>query len=205
MIDWLYSNALGAAVLAVIAGVLIWTFRPGPAVRHALWLVVLVKLVSPTGLWVSVPLPIERPAVEEAVTTCPPSPSPPSDDPAEAVAEVRRVAIVRTTVDDIDQLAWVETPAAVEAAPAQADEAVAPCPPEQVAAAVAAQRGDDGDYPDPARSRALESRRALGEERAHGQQRRHHDHVEHPGEHRTTPCGCVAAPPTGRRATRRME
>ena len=47
MIDWLVTNALAALVLAAIAGVLIWTFRPAPAVRHALWLVVVLKLVSP--------------------------------------------------------------------------------------------------------------------------------------------------------------
>ena len=59
MIDWLLTNALAALALAAIAVVLIWTFRPAPAVRHALWLVVLLKLVSPTGLVVEVPLPVE--------------------------------------------------------------------------------------------------------------------------------------------------
>ncbi len=61
MIDWLFTNALAALALALIAGILIWTFRPAPAVRHALWLIVLLKLVSPTGLVVSVPLPVEQP------------------------------------------------------------------------------------------------------------------------------------------------
>lgn len=66
MIDWLFTNALAAMALAAIAGVLIWTFRPSPAVRHALWLVVLLKLVSPTGLVISVPLPVEPPAAIES-------------------------------------------------------------------------------------------------------------------------------------------
>jgi beta-lactamase regulating signal transducer with metallopeptidase domain len=61
VIDWLFTNALAALGLAIIAIVLIWTFRPAPAVRHALWLVVLLKLVSPTGLVVEVPLPVENP------------------------------------------------------------------------------------------------------------------------------------------------
>ena len=74
MIDWLFTNALAALALAAIAGVLIWTFRPSPAVRHALWLVVVLKLVSPTGLVVSLPLPVERPtaAVAEPVVEAPP-------------------------------------------------------------------------------------------------------------------------------------
>jgi beta-lactamase regulating signal transducer with metallopeptidase domain len=62
VIDWLFTNALAALGLAVIAIILIWTFRPAPAVRHALWLVVVLKLVSPTGLVVEVPLPVENPA-----------------------------------------------------------------------------------------------------------------------------------------------
>lgn len=62
MIDFLFTNALAGLALAAIAGVLIWTFRPAPAVRHALWLIVLLKLVSPTGLVVEVPLPVEQSA-----------------------------------------------------------------------------------------------------------------------------------------------
>ncbi|MBO0699455.1 MAG: hypothetical protein J2P46_13755, partial [Zavarzinella sp.] len=70
MIDWLFTNALAALALAAIAGTLIWTFRPSPAVRHALWLVVVLKLVSPTGLVISVPLPVERPVpVEKDLVT----------------------------------------------------------------------------------------------------------------------------------------
>ena len=56
MIDWLVTNALAALVLAAIAGVLIWTFRPAPAVRHALWLVVVLKLVAPGGPTISLPV-----------------------------------------------------------------------------------------------------------------------------------------------------
>jgi beta-lactamase regulating signal transducer with metallopeptidase domain len=79
MIDWLVTNALGALGLAIIAIVLIWTFRPAPAVRHALWLVVVLKLVSPTGLVVSVPLPVEdpTPAIADATT----DPTPVATDP----------------------------------------------------------------------------------------------------------------------------
>ena len=78
MIPWLLSNALTATVLAVLAGLIIWAARPGPAVRHALWLVVLFKLVSPSGLVWSVPLPF---AVPDVVANTPvpvtPTPGPP--------------------------------------------------------------------------------------------------------------------------------
>lgn len=84
MIDWLVTNALAALVLAAIAGVFIWTFRPAPAVRHALWLVVVLKLVAPGGPTVTLPVreappprtrvvevaaEIEDPLVEEELFT----------------------------------------------------------------------------------------------------------------------------------------
>jgi beta-lactamase regulating signal transducer with metallopeptidase domain len=74
VIDWLFTNALAALALAAIAGVLIWTFRPSPAVRHALWLIVVIKLVSPTGLVVSVPLPVEQPKPASTEIVDPPDP-----------------------------------------------------------------------------------------------------------------------------------
>ena len=61
MIDWLFTTALAALALALVVAVFVWTFRPSPAVRHALWLIVVLKLISPTGLVVSVPLPVDRP------------------------------------------------------------------------------------------------------------------------------------------------
>jgi beta-lactamase regulating signal transducer with metallopeptidase domain len=74
MIDWLVTNALAALALAAIAGILVWTFRPAPAVRHALWLVVLLKLVAPGGPTVALPVPVDPPAEEKSValTTTPP-------------------------------------------------------------------------------------------------------------------------------------
>ncbi|HVK07314.1 MAG TPA: M56 family metallopeptidase, partial [Gemmataceae bacterium] len=122
MIDWLYSNALGAAVLAVIAAVLIWTFRPGPAVRHALWLVVLVKLVSPTGLWVSVPLPVESPVAEDAVVTLPQPPSPPAPEPEDVVIIERRFEIVGPLGQDVEQVEWAADAEVVVDARAEVDE-----------------------------------------------------------------------------------
>jgi len=111
VIDWLFTNALAAVALAVIALVLIWTFRPAPAVRHALWLVVLLKLVSPTGLVVSVPLPVESPvAAEPEVVVAEPVTAPVGDP---LICEETFTVIVRThpgqTVEDATALAMRAT------------------------------------------------------------------------------------------------
>jgi beta-lactamase regulating signal transducer with metallopeptidase domain len=74
MIDWLVTNALAALALAAIAGILVWTFRPAPAVRHALWLVVLLKLVAPGGPTVALPVPVDPPAEEKSVVATTPPP-----------------------------------------------------------------------------------------------------------------------------------
>jgi beta-lactamase regulating signal transducer with metallopeptidase domain len=47
MLWWLAQNTVGAAVLAVLVALICGVARPRPAVRHALWLVVLAKLLSP--------------------------------------------------------------------------------------------------------------------------------------------------------------
>jgi beta-lactamase regulating signal transducer with metallopeptidase domain len=59
MLACLLSNALFAAVLAVVVwGIGRW-LRPAPATLHVLWLVVLFKLLSPFGLIYPLPLPID--------------------------------------------------------------------------------------------------------------------------------------------------
>ncbi|MBI3465747.1 MAG: hypothetical protein HY000_22245, partial [Planctomycetes bacterium] len=47
MLWWFVQNALIALVLAAIVWPLCRIRRTGPAVRHALWLLVLLKLVTP--------------------------------------------------------------------------------------------------------------------------------------------------------------
>jgi beta-lactamase regulating signal transducer with metallopeptidase domain len=64
MLWWLAQNALVAVVLAVVVGVLCRTCRFRPAVRHALWLIVLVKLIAPPLL------PWSWPAEESPVDSC---------------------------------------------------------------------------------------------------------------------------------------
>src|SRR6266700_4699419 len=44
---WLVQNALVATVLAGMVALICRFAKPGPAVRHALWLVVLIKLMAP--------------------------------------------------------------------------------------------------------------------------------------------------------------
>jgi bla regulator protein BlaR1 len=55
VVAWMLSNAVAAAVLAVFAAALEYFVR-APAVRHAAWVLVLLKLVTPP--LVSVPLPV---------------------------------------------------------------------------------------------------------------------------------------------------
>jgi beta-lactamase regulating signal transducer with metallopeptidase domain len=91
MIDWLFTTALAALALAVVVAVFNWTFRPSPAVRHALWLIVVLKLVSPTGLVVSVPLHVETPATvteERAAQT--------TQEPTEFVVEEELITVFVT-------------------------------------------------------------------------------------------------------------
>jgi|GEM_PF-1857029 len=134
MIDWLFTNALAALGLAIIAIILIWTFRPAPAVRHALWLVVVLKLVSPTGLVVEVPLPVENPAttlveakaekaessaapmedvVEVEVITLEVHPKPGESAEEAALAQFRResAAAVAITAADVTEQSEITPPA----------------------------------------------------------------------------------------------
>src|SRR5258706_15937014 len=64
MLLWLLQNPVLAGLLAVGVAVVCRVARPNPAVRHALWLLVLVRLLMPPGLhwpW-SLPDPLDRPA-----------------------------------------------------------------------------------------------------------------------------------------------
>ena len=89
MSTWLVSNAVAAAVLAVVVTVWIRLVRPNPAVRHALWLLVLVKLLSPAGFVWEVPLPFgfELPAVAPAARP------PTATRPAAVEPDVQLVAV----------------------------------------------------------------------------------------------------------------
>lgn len=59
MLWWTVQNLVIAAVLACIASLVCWSSRVSPAARHALWLIVLLKLLTPPlVLWPwSIPSP----------------------------------------------------------------------------------------------------------------------------------------------------
>src|SRR5258708_4091158 len=55
MLWWLAQNTLIAAILALAVSLACRCFRFSPAVRHALWLVVLIKLITPSVACYSLP------------------------------------------------------------------------------------------------------------------------------------------------------
>jgi beta-lactamase regulating signal transducer with metallopeptidase domain len=65
MVNWLLSNCLLALALAFLVFGITRLLRPSPATVHALWCVVLLKLLSPLGLWWELPvrLPHSEPEV----------------------------------------------------------------------------------------------------------------------------------------------
>ena len=57
MLEWLVQNTLAAAVLAVVVLIACRLHRFRPAIEHLLWLVVLLKLLTPAGIaWPWLPL-----------------------------------------------------------------------------------------------------------------------------------------------------
>ena len=70
MIGWLAQNTVVAALLAVVVAVVVRAAKPSPAVRHLLWLLVIVKLVVPPVVcWPGVAAPAApgaAPTMEEA-------------------------------------------------------------------------------------------------------------------------------------------
>jgi hypothetical protein len=64
------SNAVVALLMALVVVTLACVWRR-PAVLHALWLLVLVKLVTPPLVWVRVPWPIIPDAPQVAVAPMP--------------------------------------------------------------------------------------------------------------------------------------
>jgi beta-lactamase regulating signal transducer with metallopeptidase domain len=55
--EWILSNAVAASLLAVVALAAGWSFPRRPALAHACWLLVLVKLLTPPLFAVPVPKP----------------------------------------------------------------------------------------------------------------------------------------------------
>ena len=68
MIAWLLTNTLTAALLAGLVYAVIRVGKPAPGVRHALWLIVLLKLVSPVEFLWSVPVIVRSAPVADEVS-----------------------------------------------------------------------------------------------------------------------------------------
>lgn len=90
---WLWSNSLVAAAMTLAVLAIARWLRPGPAVLHAMWLVVLLKLVTPPLFEVAMPWPREAPApASREATVLPPVdqagavPIPPADLRTEVLA-----------------------------------------------------------------------------------------------------------------------
>jgi beta-lactamase regulating signal transducer with metallopeptidase domain/arginine repressor len=112
MIAWLLHNTILAALLAAGVLVLCRVARPNPAVRHVLWLIVLVRLLMPPGLhwpW-SVPLPESASATPELVAV-EPAPAathitsvPAEHDSALSAIMVEDVTVVETELRAADEV-----------------------------------------------------------------------------------------------------
>lgn len=103
------SNAVAAGVLAIVA-VLVGAVCRRPALVHALWLLVLLKLVTPPLVPVHVPLPSRASAPEPAAVVEVTEPTP----PVEEEAPVIDVVLVED-VPDAEEVVAAEVP---EPAPA---------------------------------------------------------------------------------------
>ncbi len=64
MLEIMFENTVIATVLAFLVLVVCWLLRPRPSIRFALWGIVVIKMVSPIGLFWKLPLPFEIPAVQ---------------------------------------------------------------------------------------------------------------------------------------------
>src|SRR5947207_824368 len=67
MLVWLIQNTVLTAILALAVALLCRWKRIGPALRHALWVLVLLRLLVPPGL-VNWPWPLPSPPVPAQTT-----------------------------------------------------------------------------------------------------------------------------------------
>src|SRR5262245_58979236 len=108
------SNAIAACALAAVAGI-VGCFCRRPAVRHALWLLVLLKLVTPPLIDIPVGQPPASPSLADASA------------PEEASVRVLEIDVAPVAVPDVVPVAVDdEQPDFVAVAPAQRDEPTEP-------------------------------------------------------------------------------
>ena len=107
MLAWLVQNTVLAALLAVGVALFCRVSRCRPAVRHVLWLIVLVRLLMPPGLhwpW-ALPVPLTRHAVPVAATSA----TEPSNEHTSAVELVPGELIPVAAIDDLKSEPLVES------------------------------------------------------------------------------------------------
>jgi beta-lactamase regulating signal transducer with metallopeptidase domain len=129
MLWWFIETTLVAAALAGAVAVLCRRLRPRPAVRHALWLVVLLKLLTPPLLAWPWPAPAPVPLADEPTPRPPPAEkSIPTLPPAETTAAAPAVhAPWDAPPEAVPEPRWLpDDPAPVTAVPPAA---VAASPP----------------------------------------------------------------------------
>lgn len=130
MLEILIGNTIVAAVLALVVLFFCRLFHPGPATRHALWFVVVLKLLSPVGLLWQEQLPFERPAfLTESSTSPAPSPVARKEkpQPVYVLVSTEDVAFPDLAVAGPVRAEWVaEEPEPLAALPAAAPVTPAP-------------------------------------------------------------------------------
>jgi beta-lactamase regulating signal transducer with metallopeptidase domain len=130
MLWWLAETTLVAAALTGAAALLCRRFRPRPAVRHALWLAVLVKMLTPPLLawpWPAATGPPfgPEPAAEESPPPPHPVPEPVAAEPAIALPAPREALDVQPEAVIVS--AWEPPPVGAEPTP-PVEAAVQPVP-----------------------------------------------------------------------------
>ena len=121
MLWWLAETTMMAAILAVVAALIGRRLRPRPAVMHALWLVVLLRLLAPPLFAWPWPASVPQPIVAEPPRP-PPSEPPREELPAQPPLEVIVLAPPIVPIDDpatppeIEPAPVAETPASAPAA-----------------------------------------------------------------------------------------
>ncbi|HVS38069.1 MAG TPA: M56 family metallopeptidase, partial [Gemmataceae bacterium] len=111
MFTWLIVHTVVTAAMAVLVAAACRFFRRGPAVRHLLWLIVLLKFLTPPVVSWPWSLPLYASA---------PRPPSPSSAPEAATAQVRTIIIDEEPATDIAP-SLPDAPPAAPAAPPAAD------------------------------------------------------------------------------------
>ena len=114
MLEWLIQHTVESAALAAVVWLLSSCFRRRPAVRHALWLLVLVKLLTPPLVrW---PWPLPAWPAPEAVAVAP-TPPPAESHPPAAPPPAADAPAIEETVDPAPSIVAAPAPAEKPATP----------------------------------------------------------------------------------------